>query len=119
MLMGAHNGRINEDMSCYRVILCLEALPEPAPDPAAFPAAKAVIHRIPVPKVRRQVTPWRPGPGERQDRFDKQPITERRRTAGAGFQGGEERGKFRPCLVREQQTYRHPVSSFRDLLEET
>jgi hypothetical protein len=82
-------------------ILYLAALPEPAPDSAAFPAAKAVIHRVPVPKVRRQVAPWRAGPGEIQDRLDKEPITERRRAAGARFQGGEDGGKFRPCLVRE------------------
>src|SRR5262249_8546362 len=109
--MGADNRCIDEDVAREGIILPLEAFPEPAPDAAAFPAAIAVVDRVPMPKLRGEIAPRGAGPGEIQDRLDKEPITERRRAAGAGFQSGEDRGNFRPCLVCEQQTYRHSVSS--------
>ena len=96
-----HRG-IDKEVARQGAVLHLEPLPEPAPEPARFPTAKAVGHRVPVPKVLRQVTPWRPGPCEIQDSLDKQPIAERRRAAGAGFQGSQEGRNFRPRLVREQ-----------------
>src|SRR5262245_45009234 len=109
--MGADNRRINADVARDGTRLPLEVLPEPVPDATTLPAAKAVGDRGPVPKLRGEIAPRGSGPGAIQDRRDKEPITERRRATGAGFQGGEDRGNFRPRLVGEQQTYRHPISS--------
>src|SRR5215510_12378895 len=90
MLMRPHDGRIDKEVPGQRTLLRLEALPELAPDTAPFPAAKAVVHRVPVPKLLREVAPGQSCPGQIQDRFDKQPITQRRGAASAGFQGGED-----------------------------
>ena len=119
MLMGAHDRGIDKEVVCEGARPRLEALPEPAPDAAPFPAAKAVVHRVPVPKVLWEIAPWGSRPGEIQDRLDKVPVAERRRAAGARFERGEDGGEFRPRLVREQQTYRHYSSSKSALLEET
>src|SRR5215813_4961014 len=109
--MGAHNGRIDKEVARHGTCLRLEALPQPAPDAPRLPAAKAVIDRIPVPKVLWQVAPWRPRAGKIQDGFNEQPIAERRRTASAGFDSSEDGGNLRPGLVSQQQTYSHEVSS--------
>src|SRR5215216_5910298 len=109
MLMRTHNSRIDKEVPGQGAILCLQALPELAPDTTLFPAAKAVVHRVPVPKVLWEVAPESPRAGERQDRFDKEPITERRGAASAGFQGGEDGGNLCPRLVGQQQTYGHQV----------
>src|SRR4029453_14655127 len=90
MLMGAHNRRIDKDVARCGAILCLEGLPESAPEPTHFPAAKAVVHRVPASKILRQVAPGQSCPGEIQHCLDKQAITEPWRTASARFQGGEE-----------------------------
>src|ERR1041384_6284951 len=119
MLMGAYYRRLDKDVARQGTVLLLETLPELAPDAARFPAAKAVGHRIPAPEVLWQVAPRRPCPGERQHRLDKHPVTEHRRAASAGFEGGEDGLNFRPRLVSEQQTCRHLVSSITDFLEET
>ena len=49
--MGTHNRRIDKEMACQRTGLRLEPLPELAPAPAPFPAAKAVIDRVPTSKL--------------------------------------------------------------------
>ena len=110
--MGAHDRGIDKEVVCEGARSRLEALPEPAPDAAPFPAAKAVVHRVPVPKLLWEVAPGQSCPGQRQDCFDKQPITERRGAASAGFQGGEDGGNFCPRLVRQQQTYGQQVPSY-------
>jgi hypothetical protein len=46
-------------------VLCLPALPALGPDAVRFPVAKAVIHRVPVPKGLQEVAPGEPCPGER------------------------------------------------------
>jgi len=81
--MGTHNRRIDKEGAGQGAGLPLAALPEPAPDTASFPAAKAVVYRVPVSKVLWQVTPRCSCPGEIEDGLDKQPITKRRRAAGA------------------------------------
>src|SRR5262245_26028918 len=102
MLMGAHNRRIDKEVAGHRAIRCLEVLPESAPEPTHFPAAKAVISRVPAAKILRQITPGQSCPGEIQHGLDKQAIAEHWRTASAGFQGGKEGGNFRPGLISEQ-----------------
>ena len=99
--MGAHDRGIDKEVPCQRARPGLAVFPEPAPEAAPFPAAKAVIHRVPMPKVRWEVAPRGPRPGEIEHRLDKQPIAEHRWAAGAGFEQGEDRGQFRPRLVRE------------------
>jgi hypothetical protein len=113
MLMRPHDGRIDKEMARQGAISALETLPEPTPDPASFPAAKAVVHRIPVPKLRGKIAPGDARAGQIQDRFDKQPITERWRAASAGFQGGKDGGHLGPSFVSQQQTDRHQVSLLR------
>src|SRR5262245_25604197 len=109
--MGADNRRIDKEVACPGRGVRLEPLPQLAPEPTPFPAAKAVVHRIPVAKCLWQVTPRRPGTGEVQNGFKEHPIAEHRRTPSTGFDGGEDGGNLRPGLISEQQTYRHQVSS--------
>jgi hypothetical protein len=100
--MRADNGRIDEEVARYRAVPCLEALPEPAPDAARFPAAKAVVDGVPVPKIGWEVAPGRSGACEIPHRLDKQPITERRRAASTRFQAGEDGRNFCPRLIIKQ-----------------
>src|SRR5713226_9017430 len=98
MLRGADNRRIDKEVKRHTAVRSLEALPEPTPDPARFPTAKAVVDRVPPPEVVREVAPRRSRPREIQDGLDTHPITEGRGTAGAGFQGGEHGHNFHPRL---------------------
>ena len=102
MLMGAHNRRIDTEVARYGAIRRLEVLPESAPDPMHFPAAKAVVHRVPASKILREVALGQSCPSEIQHRLDKQAITDNWRTASAGFQRGEDGGNGRPHLISEQ-----------------
>src|SRR5215471_4953895 len=111
--MGADNRRIDKEMACQRTGVRLETLPELAPEPAPFPAAKAIIDRVPVSKLLWQVTPGRPRAGKVKHGFDEHPIAEHRGTPSTGFVGGEDGGNLLPCLISQQQTYRHQVSSRR------
>src|SRR5215475_7370534 len=112
MLRRPHDGRLDTEVTCQGTRLRLEALPELAPDTAPFPAAKAVVHRVPGPTLLWEVAPGQSCPGQRQDCFATQPITERRGAASAGLQGGEDGGNVCPRLVRQQQTYGHQVPSY-------
>src|SRR5262245_1942989 len=117
--MRAHDRCIDKEVARQGTALRLEAFPELAPDPAPFPAAKAVIDRVPVPKVRRQVAPRGPRAGKIEDGFNEHPIAECRGAASAGFDGGKEGGNLRPCRVSQQQTYSHEVSSHMNGREKT
>src|SRR2546423_3767182 len=119
MLMGTHNGRIDKEVQGLMAILRLEAFPELPPDTACFPAAKAVVDRVPGPKIGWQVAPGHPCTGEIEDSFDEHAIAQRRGTPSTGFDGHEDGRNRCPCRVREQQTYRHPVSSIINSMEET
>src|SRR5262245_21911154 len=99
MLMGPPKRRIDKEVARQRAIRPLEVLPELAPDAARFPAATAVIDRIPVPKVLRQVAPRRSRAGEIENGFNAHPIAEHWGTASAGFDRREDRGNLRPGLV--------------------
>ena len=103
--MGAHNGRIDKEVARQGTGLRLEALPEPVPDATRFPAAKAIVDRIPVPKVLWQVAPRCPRAGQIEDSCNEHPIAESRGTASAGFDRSEDGGNLRPGLVSQQQTY--------------
>src|SRR5215475_2712105 len=109
--MGADNRRIDKEVACRKRGVRLEPLPQLAPEPTPFPAAKAVVHRIPVAKRLWQVTPRRPGTGQVKNGFNEHPIAEHSRTPSTGFDGGEDGSNLRPCLLSQQQTYRHQVSS--------
>ena len=109
--MGADNGRINKEVQGDAAVLCPEPLPELPPDAACCPAAKTIIDRVPVAKLLWQVTLGRPSAGQGKNGFDAQPIAEHRGTPSTGFDGGEDGGKLRPCLISQQQTYKHRVSS--------
>ena len=58
--MGADNRRIDKELAGQRTALRLDAFPELAPEPAPFPAAKAVRDCVPASKRLWQVAPWRP-----------------------------------------------------------
>lgn len=109
--MGTHARRLEKEGAREGTVLRLEALPESAPASAPFPAAKAVLHGVPGPKVRREVAPRRARAGQGQDGFQEPPSAEHRGTAGAGFQRGEAGGDLRPGLVRQQQTDGQQVPS--------
>src|SRR5215467_21085 len=111
MLMGTDNRRIDKELAGQRTGVRLESLPELAPESAPFPAAKAVIDRVPVAKRLWQVAPWRPRAGKVKHGFDEHPIAEHRGAPSTGFDSGEDGGKLRPCFIRQQQTYRPQVSS--------
>ena len=109
--MSADHCRIDKKVACLGRGVRLETLPELAPEAAPFPAAKAMIDRVPVAKLLWQVTLGRPSAGQGKNGFDAQPIAEHRGTPSTGFDGGEDGGKLRPCLISQQQTYKHRVSS--------
>src|SRR4030095_15647427 len=109
--MSADNCRIEKKVACLGRGVRLETLPKLAPDPTPFPAAKAVVHRIPVSKLLWQITPRCPGTGQVQNGFNEHPIAKHRGTPSTGFDGGEEGGHLHPGLLSQQQTYRHQVSS--------
>src|SRR5215471_841122 len=109
--MGADNRRIDKEVACLGRGVRLETLPQLAPEPTPFPAAKAVVHRIPVAKCLWQVAPRRSGTGQVQNGFNEHPIAKHRGTPSTGFEGGEDGGNLRPSLLSQQQTYRHQVSS--------
>src|SRR5215471_2116839 len=111
--MGTDNRRIDKERVCQRTGIRLETLPELTPEPASFPAAKAVIDRVPVSKRLWQVTPGRPSAGKVKYGFDEQPIAEHRGTPSTRFDRSKDGGNLRPCLISQQQTYRHQVSSRR------
>src|SRR5262244_1647714 len=79
MLMGPDKRRIEKELAGQRTGVCLEPLPELAPEPAPFPAAKAVRDRVPVSKRLWEVTPGRPRAGKGQQGFNAHPIAEYRR----------------------------------------
>ena len=68
--MGADNRRIDKELAGQRTALRLDAFPELAPEPAPFPAAKAVRDCVPASKRLWQVAPWRPRAGKREDGFN-------------------------------------------------
>ena len=109
--MGADNRRIATELAGPRTGVRLEPLPELAPEPAPFPAAKAVRDRVPVSKRLGEVTPGRPRAGKVKHGFDAQPIAEPWGTPSRGLDGGEDGGNLRPGLLSQQQTYSHQVSS--------
>ena len=100
--MRADNRRIDKELAGQRTGIRLEPLPELAPEPTPFPAAKAVIDCVPVAKRLWQVAPWRPRAGQIEDGFNEHAIAQRWGTPGAGFESGKNGGKFCPCLVSQQ-----------------
>src|SRR4029450_5595134 len=109
--MCAHDRGIDKEVARQGTALRLDAFPELAPEPPPFPAAKTVVDRVPVPKVRRQVAPGRPRAGKIEDGFNEHSIAEYRGAPSARFDGGKDGGKLRPGCVSQQQKYRHEVSS--------
>ena len=69
--MGADDGGVDKEVAGEGARPSLQVFPEPAPDAAPFPAAKAGVHRVPLPKVLRQVAPWGIGMKLSIDRFRK------------------------------------------------
>src|SRR5262249_49443379 len=110
---------IDKEMAAQRTGVRLEPLPELAPDAPPFPAAKAVVDGIPAPKIGWEVAPGRSRAGEIEDGFNEHAIAQRWGTPGAGFDSGKNGGKLCPCLVSQQQTYRHAVSSRMNGIEKT
>src|SRR5262249_45416137 len=102
VLMGADNRRIDKEVACLGRGVRLETLPKLAPEPTPFPAAQAVVHRIPVAKRLWQVTPRRPGTGEGQNGFDEHPIAEHWGPPSTGCDGGEDGGNLGPYLIGQQ-----------------
>src|SRR5262249_29721546 len=110
-VLGADHRRLEQEVACLGRGGRLETLPTWAPEPTPFPAAKAVVHRLPVAKRLGQVTPRRPGTGEGQPGCAEQPGAAHWGTPSTGCDGGEDGGNLGPCLIGQQQTYRHQVSS--------
>src|SRR5215475_282594 len=62
VLMGAHDRCIDKEVTRQGIVLRLQVLPGPTPEPAPFLAAETVRDRVPMPKFRWQVAPRRPVP---------------------------------------------------------
>src|SRR5215470_14693680 len=115
MLMCPDNRRINKEVACKGTILGLEILPEPAPNAASFPAAKAVVHRVPVAKIGWEVAPRCARARQIEHGFDKQPITECWGTASTRLYRSEDGRNLRPCLICQQQTDGHQIPPFHNV----
>jgi hypothetical protein len=103
MLMAPHNRAVDEDMGGCLTALRLEMCPELAPNAAGFPAAEAIVHGIPMAKLRGQIAPGEPGASEIEDRFDELAVAQLRRTSGFVFQRGENRSNLSPSGIREER----------------
>ena len=86
--------------------IALEKFPELPPEAPSFPAAEAIIHRIPAAKLPRQVPPGQPSAGEVGNRLEEQTVTQFRRTASL-FDGREPRFKLSSGSVGDEQAYGH------------
>src|SRR5919199_772041 len=75
MLMGPDNRTIDEEVQGQVARIALEKCPELPPEAPSFPAAEAVIHRIPAAKLPRQVPPGAPSAGEVQNPLQEQAVT--------------------------------------------
>jgi hypothetical protein len=85
--MGTHDGGIAEDLGGQLTAVLLHVLPEFLPEVTSVPATKAVIDRVPVAKVVREIAPGDAGTRLIEHRFNEHPVTERRGTAGVVLQG--------------------------------
>ena len=85
------------------IVDALEPLPEPLPQLALFPAAKAVVDGVPVAELIGQVPPRNPGACLVQDGFDEHPVAELRRAAGGVLELPQHRFDCRPQRITDQQ----------------
>ena len=69
MLMGAHDGAVDEDL--FEVGIIAQRLEKILPNTATAPPIEALIHGVPTAKLFRQHSPMRPRPGQPKDRFHK------------------------------------------------
>jgi hypothetical protein len=102
LLRGAHTRRIDKEVEGNVAVLGLEALPEPAPETARFPAAEAVVDGVPGPKLRGHIAPGNARSRTLEDRFEEQAITEFGGTAGLRCDRGEARFNFGPGFIGEE-----------------
>ena len=101
--MRARNRRVDEQLLEPLIVDALEPLPEPLPQLALFPAAKAVVDGVPVAELIGQVPPRNPGACLVQDGFDEHPVAELRRAAGGVLELPQHRFDFRPQRITDQQ----------------
>jgi hypothetical protein len=57
MLMGSHHRPLNTEVLGHMTAILVQALPKLPPNAPAFPTAEAVVHRIPMAKLPRQISP--------------------------------------------------------------
>ena len=76
MRVGAHRGRIHEEISRLGEGFTLQALPEPLPDPTRLPPPEPHINGMPVAQLRRQVPPGVARAVEEEHGLQKLPLTQ-------------------------------------------
>lgn len=79
MLMGAHDGGIEDQILEIRIIGYRHE--HAVPDALGAPAAEAPKCAVPVAEILRQVAPWRPSANDPQHGFDKHPVIATARAA--------------------------------------
>ena len=88
MLVRAHRGRIQQEISCLGEGFTLQALPEPLPDPTRLPPPESHINRMPVAQLRRQVPPRAARAVEVEHRLQELPLTQFPWRSSHGMFGG-------------------------------
>jgi hypothetical protein len=98
---------IDEEVLSQVTAIAVRAFPELPADTLGFPAAEAVVHGIPVPKLLGHIPPGNASAGDIEDRFDEEAVTEFRRAAGLLLNRRESRFNLRSGSVSEEQAYGH------------
>jgi hypothetical protein len=107
MLMGAHDGAVDEHL--FEVGILGQAGEDPMPDACARPPRKALIDTIPRTEFGGQVAPRRPYTRDPQHRFNKQPIVARRAARIAQLARQQRLDPLK--LIITQPHTRHPDSA--------
>ena len=107
MLMGANDGRVQEDLLEIRILgQCREHL---SPHARVRPSRKTSEYRVPETELLGQIPPWTPRPGNPQDGLDEATVI---LSTAAPVSNLTREHPFDPCPLIIPQP--HPCHACRD-----
>jgi hypothetical protein len=107
VLLRPYHRTIDAEGLGHVTALSMQTFAEVPPDTAGFPASEAVVHRIPVAKLPRQIAPGHARAGHIQDRCDAQAVAQFGRTPRVVLNRTEPWFNRRPCGISEEPAYGH------------
>jgi hypothetical protein len=109
--MGTDNGGINEDIFRYLIFFLLECVPSLFPDVALFPSSESILHRIPMTKTCRQISPGNPCASDVQNGFYKHAVALLGRSTSFVLDPFQDIGNVLPYFISEHESSAgHPLS---------